>query len=137
MQPFETPDEKDPRARAYVYGGEWVADCPRPGETPGRPGCANVEYLYRPAVPNGPRTVPLGFFICSHCGFQGMIIWPRNREAILMTLMIRPVPDNRNWYPTDHPVAVRFNLPHGQTVADLFEENEEHGLSNEKIKGLV
>lgn len=136
MTPFETPTEAVPRARAYVYCGEWVADCPRPGLEPDKPGCGNVEYLYRPVEPNGPRTVPLDFYMCSHCGYQAMITWPRRREEIMMALAVRPVPDNRNWYPTDHPVAIRFRLPHGQSIAELLGENEEHGVSNEPVKGL-
>lgn len=133
---YEVPDEPQPRARAYVYQGEWVADCPRPGDETGRPGCANVEFLYRPVAPNGPRTVPLDFYICSYCGYQAMISWPRRREEIVMALSVRPVPANRNWYPKDHPVAVRFNIPHGQTVAELMAENEQHNVSNESLKGL-
>jgi|SRR5215213_2128532 len=133
---FETPAETAPRARAYVYGGEWVADCPRPGPEPGTQGCGNVEYLYRPVAPNGPRTVPLDFYICSYCGCQAAITWPRRREEIMMALMVRPVPHNRNWYPADHPVAVNFRIPHGQSIAELLDENEEHGVSNESLKGL-
>lgn len=134
--PYETPPENLPRARAYVYSGEWVADCPRPGTEPDRPGCANVEYLYRPAMPNGPRTLPLDFYICSYCGFQAMISWPRRREEIMLALSVRPVPNNRNWYPQDHPVAIRFRIPHGQSVAQLLEENEAHDVSNEPVRGL-
>jgi hypothetical protein len=43
-------------------------------------------------------------------------------------LMLRPIPRNRNWYPQDHPVALKFNIPHGQSPADLLAENEEHGV---------
>lgn len=135
--PYEVPEERQPRARAYVYNGEWVADCPRPGLEPGQAGCANVEYLYRPVQPNGPRVVPLDFYICSYCGFQAMISWPRQRDSIITVLSVRPVPSNRNWYPKDHPVALRFRLPHGQSIRDLMDENEEHGISNEPVKGLV
>lgn len=134
--PYETPDEKIPLARAYVYCGEWVADCPRPGPEPGRPGCANVEFLHRPAAPNGPRVLQLDFYICSYCGFQAMISWPRRKEDIMLALAVRPVPDNRNWYPRDHPVAIRFRIPHGQSVAQLLEENEAHGVDNEPVRGL-
>lgn len=135
MQPFETDPDRPPVARAYVYGGQWVADCPRPGEGT-KPGCSNAEFLYEPSRMNGPRDREKSFFICSHCGFQAVIKWPRRREEILMALMVRPVPDNRNWYPIDHPVAVRFGLPHGQSIADLLAENEDHGVSNEMVKGL-
>ena len=133
---YETPAESIPRARAYVYCGDWVADCPRPGPDRTVKGCGNVEYLYSASRVNGPRDAEKPFIHCSHCGYQAQISWPRRREEILMALSVRPVPDNRNWYPADHPVAVNFRLPHGQSVADLLAENEEHGLSNEPVRGL-
>lgn len=134
--PYQIDPEQPVAARAYVYGGEWVADCPRPGPEPGKPGCANVEFLYRPSRLNGPRDTEQPFYLCSYCGMQAKIVWPRRREEIMMALSVRPVPGNRNWYPQDHPVAVRFRIPHGQTVADLLEENEAHNVSNEPVKGL-
>jgi hypothetical protein len=109
-------------ARAYVYSGEWVADCPRAG------GCGNVEFLYRPSRLRGPRDVEVGFFLCSHCGAQAPVAWPDDRHAILAELARRPVPENRNWYPDGHPVALRFGLPHGQSVADLVAESAAHGV---------
>lgn len=118
---MEEPAERVPVARAYVYSGEWVADCPRPG-------CANVEFLYRPSRRGGPRDLVLGFYQCSYCGMQADITWPDNQHSILGVLARRPLPDTRNWYPADHPVAVRFGLPHGQSVRDLEDENEEHGV---------
>lgn len=118
---MEEPTERVPVARAYVYSGDWVADCPRPG-------CANVEHLYKPSRRGGPRDVALGFYSCSYCGMQADITWPDNRHDILAVLARRPLPDTRNWYPTDHPVAVRFGLPHGQSIKDLRDENEEHGV---------
>ena len=108
-------------ARAYVYSGDWVADCPRAG-------CGNVEHLQRPSRMNGPRDVPVPFYLCSHCGAQAPISWPDDRLGIYAVLSRRPVPHNRNWYPKDHPVAVAFRLPHGQSVRDLESENEEHGV---------
>lgn len=134
--PFETDPERPIVARAYVYNGEWVADCPRPGTQADKAGCANVEFLYRQSRMNGPRDTELPFFTCSYCGMQSKIVWPRRREEIMMALVVRPVPNNRNWYPEDHPVAVRFRIPHGQTVAQLLEENEAHGISNEPVRGL-
>jgi hypothetical protein len=59
---------------------------------------------------------------------QADVTWPDNRHEIIAVLVRRPLPDTRNWYPTDHPVAVRFGLPHGQTVRDLVDENEAHGV---------
>ncbi|MGW2213287.1 hypothetical protein [Streptomyces sp. NPDC001781] len=108
-------------ARAYVYSGDWVADCPRDD-------CGNTEFLHRATRRGGPRDVALAFFQCSHCGAQADIVWPGDHLGILAVLSRRPVPGTRNWYPADHPVAVRFGLPHGQTVRDLQDENEEHGV---------
>ena len=111
-----------PPAHAYVYSGEWVADCPREG-------CANVEYLYRATRMGGPRDSKLPFFQCSYCGAQSTINWPRREHEIMSALIVRPVPNTRNWYPKDHPVAINFRLPHGQSVKELQDENEEHGVS--------
>lgn len=120
--PYETPDEKTPPpARAYAYSGEWVADCTRDG-------CGNVEFLYQPSVPGGPRHLRKPVFMCSNCGQQAVIDWPDHENEILSVLMRRPLPQSRNWYPKDHPVAINFRLPHGQSIRDLLDENEEHGV---------
>jgi hypothetical protein len=112
------------KARAYVYSGDWVADCPRPE-------CGNVEHLFEPLRPNGPRIHQRPFFACSHCGLQGEIEWPPTdfMHAALEILMRRPVPSTRNWYPADHETAVRFRVEHGQTLDQLREENEAHGVT--------
>lgn len=121
---YEVPDEKEaPRARAYVYNGDWVADCPRPGGV-----CGNVEFLYTPMEPGGPKVLRKPIYMCSNCGQQSVIIWPEHEMEILAILSKRPVPNTRNWYPTDHPVAVNFRLPHGQSLRDLIDENAEHGV---------
>ncbi len=111
-------------ARAYVYCGDWVADCPRGG-------CGNVEFLWVALRPNGPRMQPRPFYACSHCGHQGGIEWPDARfmAAVMDILMKRPIPDTRNWYPAGHPVAVNFRIPHGQSIDDLRAENDEHGVT--------
>jgi hypothetical protein len=112
------------RARAYVYTGDWVADCPRPG-------CSNVEHLFEPVQPRGPRIRQKSLFICSHCGEQAVIDWPSQdfMFAVMEILVKRPVPSNRNWYPADHETAVRFRIEHGQSLDDLRAENEEHGVT--------
>ncbi len=120
---FETPDDdRTPLARAYVYAGDWVADCPR--------NCGNVEFLYQAQTINGPRVLRRPFFLCSNCGMQAMIDWPDNEHEILHALSARPVPQTRNWYPADHPVAVNFRIPHGQSVRELIDESEEHGVTS-------
>lgn len=110
-------------ARAYVYSGDWVADCPR--------GCGGVEHCFdraNPRSPASPRVVRKPEFHCSYCHMVAPIEWPADMAAIMEVLMLRPVPHNRNWYPQDHDVALRFRIPHGQTVDQLREENREHGV---------
>lgn len=112
------------KARAYLYSGDWVADCPRDA-------CGNVEHLMEPEIPDGPRTRPKSVYVCSHCGMQAVIDWPPQEfmYGALEILMRRPVPSNRNWYPAGHETAVRFRLEHGQTLMQLREENEAHGVT--------
>lgn len=126
--PYQTPDDTKPVARAYVYQGDWVADCPRAKDPVTQRGCGNVEFLYRQSRMGGPRDMQNPFFVCSYCGQQAPIDWPRTRDEIMEVLSVRPLPDTRNWYPADHPVAVNFRIPHGQSVKDLVHENEEHGV---------
>lgn len=112
------------RARAYVYCGDWVADCPRP--------CGGTEHLYdrtRPKEPDSPRTVRKASFLCSNCKLLSDIDWPTDMDGLMGVLQRRPVPHTRNWYPEDHTVAIRAGIPHGQSVNDLEDENAEHGVS--------
>ena len=117
-------------AIAYVYHGEWGADCPRPD-------CYNSEFLHnpadptRPSGPGNPRVNPKPVFSCSNCGELAPIAWPPYEMAaeIVHVLSQRPVPGTRNWYPQDHPVAVRSRIPHGQSPDDLRRENHDHGVA--------
>lgn len=109
------------KAVAYIYNGEWVADCPA--------GCNNVEFLFMPSRPGGPKIVMKPMFQCSYCGEEAVIAWPDQMHELMAVLVKRPMPSTRNWYPKDHDVAVRFKVPHGQTVEDLREENVTHGVA--------
>jgi hypothetical protein len=113
------------RARAYVYAGDWVADCTRDG-------CANAEFLCdleHPGNPRSPRTRPRSIFHCSNCRQIAEIDWPPNVADIMAVLERRPIPHTRNWYPSGHDTAVRFRVPHGQSIDDLRAENQEHGVA--------
>jgi hypothetical protein len=118
------------QARAYVYGGDWVADCPYPF-------CYSTDFLFalrhpgRPHGPNNPREARKTVFLCSNCQQLAEIDWPPDSVmgGIMSVLALRPVPGTRNWYPKDHDVAVRFHVEHGQTVEELREENEAHGVA--------
>ena len=133
---YEIPDDRVPVARAWIYAGELVASCPRPADPLTGKGCGGVEYLYQASRIRGPRDTRKPFFQCSNCGQQASIEWPRREVDLLAVLMLRPVPETRNWYPADHPDAVHWNLPSGQSVKDLLAENEEHGIDNSPLRGL-
>jgi len=110
-------------ARAYVYSGDWIADCPRP--------CGNAEHLYdrqRPSDPSSPRTIRKATFLCSNCKHLADIEWPTDMDGLMSVLQRRPVPQNRNWYPLDHTVAVRAGCEHGQSIKDLEDENAKYGV---------
>lgn len=117
------------KARAYIYSGQWVADCPRPD-------CTNVEFLFglhwvnRPAGRDNPRDNRKQRFLCSECALVAEIDWPSESfmASAMAVLNRRPVPGTRNWYPQEHPVALAFRVPHGESVADLRAENAAHGV---------
>lgn len=97
------------RAQVYVNHGRWVVNCTRPG-------CAGAETV-RARQAAG---------VCVNCRQYLYIVWPDDPDGIWDALDARPVPQTRNWYPAGHPLAVRFGLPHGQSVADLHAETAEH-----------
>lgn len=96
------------RARAYVNHGRWVTDCP-----------ANDGA----AVLLAPRQ---GSMVCPKCHVINEIEWPAEADEIMQVLEKRSNPQNRNWYPFGHDLALRGNKPHGQSVADLLEEQRQH-----------
>lgn len=112
-------------ARAYVYAGQWVADCPQ--------SCGNVELLF---AGNDRKDV----FICSYCKCLATSIhWPIDpdpkreqdypmTEQIMDVLNRRPIPHTRNWYPEGHMTAIKLGIPDGETIEELIAENHEHGI---------
>lgn len=114
------------QAVAFVYSGDWVAECPMPD-------CGNVEHLFdrvNPRVPTSPRLLPKAAFVCSHCGLGVDIEWPEPKliAGVMAVLNLRPVPHTRNWFPAGCPLAVRMGVEHGQSIDDLKTENAEHGV---------
>lgn len=107
------------RAVAYVLRGSWVAECPRDE-------CANVEFIDPRQNPRTKSTRQM--FYCTYCNMVAGILWPPNADEIMVPLDRRPIPKTRNWYPQNHPDAIRYNIEHGQSVEDLWEENREHGV---------
>lgn len=112
-------------ARAYVYSGEWVADCPSR--------CGNVELLTIKRDQDRGRAGVKGTrkesFFCSYCKMIATSIhWPENAEEIMEILDRRPVPHSRNWYPEGHITALEFGIKDGETAEELLAENAEHGV---------
>lgn len=100
---------------AYVHHGTWAAECPQL--------CGNVERATE--ADGSPKTM----LQCSYClAISPLVIWPPDAEEIWAVLLLRPVPHTRNWYPQDHRIAVTHNIPHGQTVQDLRDENADHNV---------
>lgn len=96
-------------AEAYVNHGKWVALCPRKD-------CFGAQKL----------EARQGTVQCRNCLLLSNVRWPADADAIWDALMVRPVPETRNWMPADHPWALMHRLPHGQTVAQLRDETAEH-----------
>lgn len=117
------------RVIAYVYSGDWVADCVRPD-------CMGTEFLHDlrvPGLPAGadnPRDQRKTLFLCSNCRQMAEIEWPPEdfKRGVDLVLSSRPVPTTRNWYPLDHPGAVKLRVVHGETLEDLRQENIDHGV---------
>lgn len=110
-------------ARAYVYSGMWVAECPRE--------CGNVEALFElsnPLDPYGPRTIRKPAFACSYCKQLATIEWAPDEAEIMAVLERRPIPHTRNWFPEEHRFAVEHGIPHGQSIGDLHDENRKYGV---------
>jgi hypothetical protein len=113
-------------ARAYVYGGEWVADCPQED-------CANVEFVEMKRDQDrgvaGTRGERKDTFFCTYCKVMASSIrWPGDAEQLMEVLERRPVPHTRNWYPEGHLTALKYGIKDGETVAELRAENAQHGI---------
>jgi hypothetical protein len=115
--------------RAYFYRGRWVGDCPVPE-------CKNAEYLtVEPLFANRytaeSRWDRKDYFICSNlqCGtVTQSIVFPQDAGEIEDVLNRRPMALTRNWYPAGHITAVSHGIEDGQTVAELIQENVDHGV---------
>lgn len=102
-------------ARAHVNWGRWIARCPRDL-------CTNAMRLERHQ----------GTYVCAGaggCGLQCGVEWPSDADEIWEALLERPVPNTRNWYPKGDPIAVLTGSPHGQSAAELREEQRQHELA--------
>lgn len=95
-------------ARAYVNHGRWVADCPTT--------CGSALDL-----DSGQS-----MYICAECHAMSVVDWPPNADEIWEALQERPFDRVRHWYPREHELAIRAQLPHGQTPEELRQEARDH-----------
>jgi hypothetical protein len=98
--------------QAYNNHGRWIADCIRPY-------CANAETLR-----SGQQDA-----VCSNCGYYMRVEWPTDIELIQAALVVRPVPNTRNWAPAGHRQALLTGFPNGQSVKQLLAENRDYGVN--------
>ena len=86
---------------AYINRSSWSAICPHCG----------TSWFYEPPHP----------FFCAACmmqandGLSQPVAMPEGKAEIERLLIMRPVPDNRNWWPWE-------------TIDMLITENLEHGI---------
>ena len=92
----------------YVNHGRVIVDCPTEM-------CGNAYKVVRgqsEQVCNGPggceAVIPLAV--------------PDNLSELIRELDKRPRPANRNWFPEGHPMALKGNMPVGQSPEDLSAE---------------
>lgn len=96
-------------AQVYMNWDRWVVDC--------EGGCGSAYKVE-------PDQSSLVCDALGGCGVFMRLDWPHNREALETELRRRPLESTRNWFPSEHPLAVMNNRPHGQSVKDLVEEFE-------------
>lgn len=100
LKPMHEVDSEP--VRAQINHNAWKVCCPD---------CNGAEYLW----------IDTPFFMCQSCwngavdGRWRRVIVPPNRLAIEAAIRCRPLPENRNWHPSE-------------TIEDLRRENQEHGL---------
>lgn len=98
-------------AIAWMYQGQWVAECPRPG-------CFNVEKSGR-CDDGTTGGLDRKRFYCrieyGGCGMACAAAWPYRFSEIEALVRARPVPASRNWRP-------------GEDLLDLLGENLQHGI---------
>jgi len=99
------------QARAYINFGRVIADCPVD--------CGSAIQLQA-----GQST-----FHCPECGYITTVEWPDNIDEIWEALNKRPAKRNRNWFPSNHTLALRSGSPHGQTVKELEDETAENRVA--------
>lgn len=99
-------------ALAYINWGNWVADCSR--------GCGFAVSL-EPHQTSFACELKLG-----GCGHINTVLWPENASELFKVLEDRSMPKTRNWFPRNHPLAIKAGCPHGQTVQELRTETEEN-----------
>lgn len=96
------------KARAYVNHSRWIAECPFE--------CGSARALEKGET----------FFQCSECLSISPVEWPADPDGIWEALAERRLPRTRNWFPPGHTLAVKCGLPHGQSPADLRNEQKEN-----------
>lgn len=107
--------DKPRKSDVYYNYGRWVVDCPR-------------EYCNSAEKVDGGQQLER----CTNCLQDIEITWPTDWVDIASVLDLRPVPNTRNWFPPDHRLAIASGAPSGQSVQDLVEESNAHGVKTRR-----
>lgn len=100
--------------KVYINHGRIIVDCPY--------GCNNA-YRVKPGQKEAMCRTKSG----DGCLVSFPLEIHEDLQEIESELNKRRMSKNRNWFPDDHPRAVRHNLPRGQSVSDLRAEHEMNG----------
>jgi hypothetical protein len=100
---------------AYVSGGWWVVKCP----------CGNAPAAH---PGDGTDAWPRPIAICLECGSVYRPAFPRDWKAAEATLLERPDPATRHYFPGKDEAAW-VGEDRGQTVAYLRRENEKNAAA--------
>jgi hypothetical protein len=90
----------------YINWGRFIAECQCGSATEVHPGQREALCVQDPP------------------GHLMSLVWPDGIERVMAVLAERLSDKRRNWFPADHPVALRLGQPHGESLDDLRAEAE-------------
>ena len=98
-------------AQIYINHGRIILDCPVP--------CGNA-YFYEEGATHRTCDATID-------GCQTVFELDVHEDIyeIFEDLERRPVKGTRNWFPLNHPLAIRGRLKHGMSLAEVVQETDE------------
>ncbi len=118
----------NPKVKARLNHGRWIVDCPLGCNSaslvyPGKPYICGDHY---PRVfsddPGAAADEVARAYELKHVYD---VVFPGDKADIERALKSRPL-DLQNWFPNGHPLAIEWDLPHGQSPQGLIDEERTH-----------